>query len=121
MASGTTRGGKPITDEPYRRSDAVIQTGAASLDFPRRSINPKVHYVGALLPHRAAATTAADTAAGDVADVRRTTADRSYRRTVVVTQGTVDNRDPAKLMVPTLEALKDTDALIVVATGGAGA
>lgn len=113
-----TDGGKPITDEPYRWSQAIIQTGTASLDFPRRNVNPKVHYVGALLPHRAAG--AADTAADEVPDVRRTTAAGTYRRTVVVTQGTVDNRDPAKLMVPTLEALKDTDALIVVATGGAG-
>ena len=44
--------GSPIIDEPYRWSHAVIQTGTASLDFPRRNVNPKVHYVGALLPHR---------------------------------------------------------------------
>ena len=31
----------------------------------------------------------------------------------------MDNRDPAKLMIPTIEALKDTDSRIVVATGGA--
>jgi UDP:flavonoid glycosyltransferase YjiC (YdhE family) len=32
----------------------------------------------------------------------------------------VDNKDPAKLMIPTIEALKDSDCLITVATGGAG-
>lgn len=32
--------GIPITDEPYRWSDAVIQTGTASLDFPRQHNNP---------------------------------------------------------------------------------
>lgn len=107
-----TERGHPITDEPYRWSHAIIQTGTASLDFPRRHVNPKVHYVGALLPHRAptaegleAATTPSSTG--------------THRRTVVVTQGTVDNRDPAKLLIPTIEALKDTDSLVIVATGGA--
>ncbi|MCB5290937.1 glycosyltransferase [Arthrobacter sp. SO3] len=116
--------GKPITDEPYRWSDAVIQTGTASLDFPRRNVNPKVHYVGALLPHRpgaeAGSAASAGAAAAERPDVRWPTAAGTYRRTVVVSQGTVDNRDPAKLMVPTIEALKGTDALIIVATGGAG-
>jgi UDP:flavonoid glycosyltransferase YjiC (YdhE family) len=120
-----TRRGTPITDEPYLWSDAIIQTGTASLDFPRRNVNPKVHYVGALLPHRSGAADggAADgpeTASAPSADDRQpTAADGTHRRTVVVTQGTVDNRDPAKLMIPAIEALKDTDTLIVVATGGA--
>ncbi|HSL36306.1 MAG TPA: hypothetical protein VK883_05710, partial [Arthrobacter sp.] len=118
--------GTPITDESYRWSHAIIQTGTASLDFPRRNINPKVHYVGALLPHRAgsatdlAAATCAAAASAPAADARQPTAAHgTYRRTVVVTQGTVDNRDPAKLIIPTIEALKDTDSLIVVASGGA--
>jgi UDP:flavonoid glycosyltransferase YjiC (YdhE family) len=113
-----TRRGTPITDETYRWSHAIIQTGTASLDFPRRNVNPKVHYVGALLPHRAAAAVAPDAATAPAADAQQPTAVGTYRRTVVVTQGTVDNRDPAKLMVPTIEALKDSDSLIVVATGG---
>lgn len=104
-----TRRGHPITDEPYLWSHAIIQTGTASLDFPRRNANPKVHYVGALLPHRAPS---ADARTPQAADGR-------HRRSVVVTQGTVDNRDPAKLMIPAIEALKDTDTLIIVATGGA--
>ena len=110
--------GAPITDETYRWSTAVIQSGTASLDFPRRNINPKVHYVGTLLPHRAGG--AVGPAGSTAVDARQPTAARgAYRRTVVVTQGTVDNKDPAKLMIPTIEALKDTDSLIVVATGGA--
>lgn len=32
----------------------------------------------------------------------------------------MDNKDPAKLMIPTIEALKDSDCLVLVATGGAG-
>lgn len=98
----------PITDETYKWSDAVIQTGTASLDYPRSRTNPKVKYVGALLPYRRA-TGQPGTGLPD-----------GYARTVVVTQGTVDNKDPNKLMIPALEALKDKDMLVVVATGGAG-
>ncbi|BCW65914.1 glycosyl transferase [Arthrobacter sp. NicSoilB4] len=105
-----TRRGTPITDETYLWSHAIIQTGTASLDFPRRRVNPKVHYVGALLPHRPAAADSPVSAAPAAA---------THRHTVVVTQGTVDNRDPEKLIIPAIEALKDTDSLIIVATGGA--
>jgi UDP:flavonoid glycosyltransferase YjiC (YdhE family) len=101
------------TDEPYRCSGAIIQTGPESLDFPRRRVNPKVHYVGALLPYRVPGQ--ADTGSGGDGGFPR-----SYPVTVVVTQGTVDNQDPAKLMVPALEAVKDMDALVIVATGGRG-
>ena len=116
-----TRRGTPITDETYLWSHAIIQTGTASLDFPRRNVNPKVHYVGALLPYRAPAPDGPEAATAPAAttDARQPTADGTHRRTVVVTQGTVDNRDPAKLMIPAIEALKDTDSLVIVATGGA--
>ena len=71
--------GTPITDETYRWSHAIIQTGTASLDFPRRNINPKVHYVGALLPHRAEPPpTATDAAAA--ASPPRTPGSRRRRR-----------------------------------------
>lgn len=102
-----------LTDEPYRCSDAIIQTGPESLDFPRRRVNPKVHYVGALLPYRAAGQ-AGTGSSGDGEFPR------SYPATLVVTQGTVDNLDQDKLIVPALEAVKDMDALVIVATGGHG-
>jgi UDP:flavonoid glycosyltransferase YjiC (YdhE family) len=37
---------------------------------------------------------------------------------IVVSQGTVDNRDPEKLFVPSLEALKGGPHLVVATTGG---
>jgi MGT family glycosyltransferase len=97
-----------LTDDAYRCSDAVIQAGTQSLDFPRRNTNPKVHYVGALLPYRRHGADAPEELP------------HGYARTIVVTQGTVDNADQDKLIVPALEALKDMDALVIVATGGRG-
>jgi UDP:flavonoid glycosyltransferase YjiC (YdhE family) len=101
-----------LTDEPYRCSEATIQTGPESLDFPRRYVNPKVHYVGALLPYRPTAP------AGPVAGDGETWP--AYPATLLVTQGTVDNLDHNKLIIPALEAVKDMDALVIVATGGRG-
>ncbi|PNI07651.1 UDP-glucuronosyltransferase [Arthrobacter sp. AFG7.2] len=101
------KGGR-LTDDAYRCSDAIIQTGTPSLDFPRRHNNPKVHYVGALLPYRRPLTAA------------REELPHGYPATIVVTQGTVDNADQDKLIIPALEALKDMDALVIVATGGRG-
>lgn len=100
-----------LTDEPYRCSEAIIQTGPEWFDFPRRNVNPKVHYVGALLPYRAPGGMAADPGAE---------LPRSFPSTLVVTQGTVDNVDQNKLIVPALEAVKDMDALVIVATAGRG-
>jgi MGT family glycosyltransferase len=95
-----------LTDDAYRCSDAIIQSGTQSLDFPRLNNNPKVHYVGALLPYRRPGAAARDELP------------HGYSRTIVVTQGTVDNADQNKLIIPALEALKDMDALVIVATGG---
>jgi UDP:flavonoid glycosyltransferase YjiC (YdhE family) len=39
---------------------------------------------------------------------------------LLVTQGTVDNLDQNKLIIPALEGVKDMDALVIVATGGRG-
>ena len=99
-----------FTDEPYAVSAAVVQSGTLSFEYPRSIANPTVHYVGPLLPYRGSQSQPL------------TFADKLGRngRTVLVTQGTVDNKDPSKLIVPTIEALKGTDTLIVAATGGSG-
>src|SRR5215203_2215830 len=99
-----------LSDEPYVASTAVVQSGTASFEYQPSIANPRVHYVGPLLPYRRSQSQPL------------TFTDRlgRYGRTVLVTQGTVDNRDPSKLLVPTIEALKDTDTLIVVSTGNSG-
>jgi UDP:flavonoid glycosyltransferase YjiC (YdhE family) len=66
-----------------------------------------VHFVGPLLPHKKAKT------GQPWYDARLS----SYKKVVLATQGTVE-RDINKLIVPTLEAFKDTDTLVVVTTGG---
>jgi UDP:flavonoid glycosyltransferase YjiC (YdhE family) len=99
-----------FTDEPYAVSAAVVQSGTLSFEYPRSIANPKVHYVGPLLPYRGSRPQ----------PLTFTDKLGRYARTVLVTQGTVDNKDQNKLIVPTIEALKDTDTLVVVATGSSG-
>lgn len=95
-----------MTDLPYRYATAVIQTGTPSLDFPRRSTNPKVRHVGALLPWR-------DPSGARGADVPL----GEYRRRALISQGTVDTADFGKLIYPAIEALRDSDMQVVVSTG----
>jgi UDP:flavonoid glycosyltransferase YjiC (YdhE family) len=96
-----------LFDVSYRIPDVVFQSGVPGFAYPRRERNPKVQFVGAMLPYKATITTAFSQPAK---------LDR-YKRVILISQGTVDNKDPGKLIVPALEALKDTDALLIVTTG----
>lgn len=87
----------------------VFKIGVPELDYPATYLPPNAEWVGALLPHRAAAPRPLDP--------------RIVERSgnvVVVSQGTVDNHDPRKLMVPAIEAFAGGDRLLVVVTGGVG-
>lgn len=99
-----------LFDVSYRVPDIVFQSGVPGFAYPRRERNPKVTFVGALLPYKAAITrTFSQSAKLDM-----------YKKVILISQGTVDNKDPRKLIVPALEALKDTDALLIVTTGDCG-
>jgi UDP:flavonoid glycosyltransferase YjiC (YdhE family) len=96
-----------LFDVSYRSPDVLFQSGVPGFAYPRRDPNPKVKFVGALLPYKAAMTRAFS---------QPEKLDK-YKRVILISQGTVDNKDPGKLIVPALEALKDTGALLIVTTG----
>jgi UDP:flavonoid glycosyltransferase YjiC (YdhE family) len=96
-----------LTDLPYRSADVFFQGNVASFEYPRRDPNPKVKFVGALLPYKNGSA---------VAFSQPAKLDK-YKPVILISQGTVDNKDPRKLIVPALEALKDTGALLIVGTG----
>ncbi len=96
-----------LFDVSYRSPDVLFQSGVPGFAYPRRDPNPKVKFVGALLPYKATIATAFSQP--DKLD--------KVKPVILISQGTVDNRDPGKLMVPALEAFKDTGALLIVATG----
>lgn len=96
-----------LFDVSYRSPDVVFQSGVPGFEYPRRERNPKVMFVGPLLPYKAAI--AQPLSHPEKLD--------KYDKVILVSQGTVDNKDPNKLIVPALDTLKDSGALLVVATG----
>ena len=87
--------------------DRVLQLSLPELEYPRRELSAKVHCTGPLpVPASAHWTPPAwwhrlDRAEG----------------VIHVTQGTVDNADPQRLIVPAVHALRESRRQIVVTTG----
>lgn len=89
------------------KCDLILQTGTPGFEYKRNDLHPKYKFVGPLLPYSAKKT----------ATHWHNEKLLRYKKVVLVTQGTVE-RDNTKLLVPTLEALKDSDCLVIVTTGG---
>ncbi len=87
----------------------IFMDTTPGMEFPGYQPPPQATYVGYLPP--ATTTTREVTLPAAVTDPHRTV--------VVVSQGTLDNTDPGKLVIPTLEGLRDEGHTIVVTTGGA--
>lgn len=106
----------PVTIEDYfdctQQPDVarrVFNVGLPALDFPGAYVPPNAEWVGALLPYRRASA----------GPLPQRILERSGH-VIVVSQGTVDNHDPRKLMIPAIEAFAGRDGLLVVVTGGVG-
>jgi UDP:flavonoid glycosyltransferase YjiC (YdhE family) len=91
----------------YRKSTVVLQSGTPSFEYKRSDLNKNIRFVGPLLP----ATTRKAGAAWSHPKLTQ------YKKLVLVTQGTAEP-DVEKLIVPTLEAFKSTEHLVVVTTAG---
>jgi len=96
---------------PMSSARRVFLNGSPSLEFPGYRPPDNAEFVGPLVPARRAdvvgsSLPAAVTAPGSTV--------------VVVSQGTVDNTDPTKLVQPTLEALAGEPYVVVATTAGAG-
>src|SRR5450759_5005864 len=96
-----------VFDEFYSYHDVLFQNGVPGFEYPRRRNLPKVRFVGLLKPYstRSAAMPPQLTSIGD------------ERRVVLISQGTIDNHEPSKLIVPALEGLLSSGALLIVGTG----
>ncbi|MGA0560758.1 glycosyltransferase [Larkinella sp. VNQ87] len=96
-----------VFDTLIRSADVYLQSGVPGFEYARTDVSPNVRFVGPLLP----CTKAARHRFPHYGKLNQ------YRNVVLVTQGTVE-RDPEKLLVPTLEAFKDSDTLVIATTGG---
>jgi UDP:flavonoid glycosyltransferase YjiC (YdhE family) len=99
-----------VFDEAVRVSDVCFLNGVPGLAYCRAHSDPKQHFLGVCRPYRDPSRPPPALPAGVGSD---------GRRTVLVSQGTVDNHDPEKLIVPTLKALGGSGFRVLVATGSA--
>ncbi|MER3470211.1 MAG: hypothetical protein C4330_02480 [Chitinophagaceae bacterium] len=98
-----------LFDTLIQKSTLLLQSGTPSFEYYRGDLSKHIRFVGPLLPYPT---------------VKKTTPwfdERlnQYQKIILVTQGTVE-KDVNKIIVPTLEAFKGTDVLVVATTGGIG-
>jgi MGT family glycosyltransferase len=97
----------PYFDSIVALPDLYLQPGLEKFDLPHRNLPNTVHYIGALPPF----------SMGDMpADVQALV--NKGKRIVVVTQGTVANRDLGELVLPAVQGLAMREDLTVIATTG---
>lgn len=93
-----------LFDLLIREATSYLQIGTPSFEYERSDIGKNVRFVGALMAYSEQQQT-------PWFDERL----KKYKKVVLLTQGTVE-RDINKLIIPTLEAFKGTDVLVVTAT-----
>lgn len=92
-----------------RKSTMLLQSGSPSFEYERSDLGKNVRFIGALLPYSKKKQQT------PWYDKRL----QQYKKVLLVTQGTVE-KDVKKLIVPMLEAFKNSDFLVIVTTGGSG-
>ena len=95
-----------IFDVLTKKATLLLQSGTPSFEYKRSDKGHNIRFVGPLLPYSPGAKS--EWYHPKLAQ---------YDKVILVTQGTVE-KDSEKLIVPALEAFKDTNCLVVVATGG---
>ena len=100
--------GSNIFDILIKKSTIVLQSGTPSFEYKRSDLSSHIHFIGPLLPYAKPQSRQAWTHEKL----------RQYDKIILVTQGTVET-DVEKLLVPTLEAFRYSDALVIATTGGA--
>ncbi|MEO6356926.1 MAG: nucleotide disphospho-sugar-binding domain-containing protein, partial [Ferruginibacter sp.] len=95
-----------VFDILYRSADVVLQSGTPGFEYNRSDMSPNIHFTGPLLPYRTAVK-------ASWFDERMAV----YNKIILVTQGTVE-KDINKILIPTLEAFKNSDTLVIATTGG---
>lgn len=105
---GIDAGKANIFDILIQKSTIVLQSGTPGFEYQRSDMSKHIYFAGPLLPH------------SKKKEGQRWYNEklRHYDKVLLVTQGTVET-DIDKLLVPTLEAFKNSDCLVIATTGGA--
>ena len=95
-----------LFDMLYRSASLVLQSGTPGFEYKRSDMSKNIRYVGPLLPF-----SQRERKHYHIPNCEK------YKKVVLVTQGTVE-KDPQKLIIPTIEAYKNSRTLVIVTTGG---
>lgn len=106
---GIDTGNANIFDILIQKSTVVLQSGTPGFEYKRSDISKHIAFAGPLLP----VSKKKEGQRWNHAKLKQ------YNKVILVTQGTVET-DAEKLLIPTLEAFKNSDTLVIVTTGGAG-
>ncbi|MFT3679880.1 MAG: glycosyltransferase [Ferruginibacter sp.] len=96
-----------VFDMLSKKCNLLLQSGTPCFEYFRSDLSKHVRFIGPLLPHHT------NTKQAHWFDERL----NRYHRIVLVTQGTVE-KDVNKIVIPTLEAFKNSDTLVICTTGG---
>jgi MGT family glycosyltransferase len=105
--NGINKKDSNLFDFLIKNASLVLQSGTPGFEYYRSDIGKNIRFVGPLLPY------AAENKRATWFDERI----KDYKKIVLVTQGTVE-KNINKLIVPALEAFKNTDVLLIVTTSG---
>lgn len=95
-----------LFDEIIKRSTIVLQSGTPGFEYYRSDLGRNIRFIGPLLPY-----------SPQKKNTYTIQTHFKYNRIVLVTQGTVE-KDVNKIIVPVLEAFKNTQTLVLATTGG---
>lgn len=98
-----------IFDVLCKKTDLLLQSGTPGFEYTRSDLSKKVRFVGPLLPFAKGSK--------GLPDLGKQL--EKYEKVLLVTQGTME-KDPEKILVPSLDAFKDTSVLVIATTGGTG-
>jgi len=96
-----------IFDIVSKEADLLLQSGTPGFEYRRSDLRKNIHFIGPLLP--------SSQKRHDYYQIPDQY--KHFQKKILVTQGTVET-DVEKIIVPTLEAFKGTDILVVATTGG---
>jgi MGT family glycosyltransferase len=97
-----------IFDIPAQRSDIFLQSGTPGFEYERSDMPEKLRFVGPLHAYKNEKKKEFKYHWEDKLN--------SHKKVILISQGTFEP-DHSKLIIPALEALKNEDYLLVVATG----
>ena len=109
LEHGIDPGSSNVFDTLTRKATLLLQSGTPGFEYKRSDLGSNIRFAGPLLPYVSPRE-------------RKRWYDKrleQYDKVILVTQGTVE-KDPEKIIVPTLEAFKGSKHLVIATTGGSG-